>query len=49
MIYKQKRSGIFHNWTITVNPGFKYVEFFAGELLGKGWKLKMSFQVFLSN
>ena len=29
MIYKQKRSGIFHNWTMTVNPGYKYVESFA--------------------
>ena len=30
MIYKQKRSGIIHNWTMTVNPGYKYVESFAG-------------------
>ena len=30
MIYKQKRSGIVHNWTMTVNPGNKYVESFAG-------------------
>ena len=29
-IYKQKRSGIFHNWGMTVNPGNKYVESFAG-------------------
>ena len=29
MIYKQKRSGMFHNWTMTVNPGYKYVESFA--------------------
>ena len=29
MIYKQKRSGIIHNWTMTVNPGYKYVESFA--------------------
>ena len=30
MIYKQKRSGIIHNWTLTANPGYKYVESFAG-------------------
>ena len=30
MIYKQKRNGIIHNWTMTVNPGNKYVELFAG-------------------
>ena len=32
MIYKQKRSGIIHNWIMTVNPGYKYVESFAGGL-----------------
>ena len=30
MIYKQKRSGIIHSWTMTVNLGYKYVESFAG-------------------
>ena len=30
MIYKQRRSGIIHNWTKTVNPGYKYVESIAG-------------------
>ena len=30
MISKGKRSGIIHNWTITVDLGFKYVERFAG-------------------
>ena len=30
MIYKQERSGNFHNWTMTVNPGHKYVESFTG-------------------
>ena len=29
-IYKQQRRGRFHNWTFTVNPGYKYVESFAG-------------------
>ena len=30
MIYKQKRSGIFHNWTLAVNPRYKLVEKFNG-------------------
>ena len=30
MIFRAKRSGIIHNWTKTVNPGYKYVEKFAG-------------------
>ena len=30
MIYKGKRSGIIHNFTMTVNPGYKYIERFAG-------------------
>ena len=30
MIYKQKRSGIIHNWTLTVNSGYKYAKSFAG-------------------
>ena len=29
-IYKQKRSGIIHNWTMAVDPGYKYIESFAG-------------------
>ena len=29
-IFKGKRSGIIHNWTMTVNPGFKYVEKCSG-------------------
>ena len=32
MIYKGKRSGIIFNWTMTVDPGHKYVERFAGGL-----------------
>ena len=49
MIYK--RSGVNHNWTMTVNPGYKYVESFAGGITsfmmeikdvipGKSFKLK---------
>ena len=34
MIFKQKRTGIIHNFTMTVNPGNKYVERFAG---GVAW------------
>ena len=30
MIFKCKRSGIVHNWTMTVDPGYKCVESFTG-------------------
>ena len=30
MIFKGRRSGIIHNWTLTVDPDFKYVEKFSG-------------------
>ena len=30
MIFEGKRSGVIHNWTMTVNPEFKYVERFHG-------------------
>ena len=30
MLFRGKRSNIFHNWTRTVNPGYKYVENFSG-------------------
>ena len=30
MIFKGKRSGVIHNFTMTVNPGYKYVERFEG-------------------
>ena len=29
-IYRGKQSNIIHNWTMTVNPGYKYVEQFFG-------------------
>ena len=32
MIFKQKRTGIIHNFTMTVNPGYKYVERLAGRV-----------------
>ena len=30
MIYRGRQSNNIHNWTMTVNPGYKYVERFAG-------------------
>ena len=30
MIYRGKQSNNIHNWTMTVNPGYKYVDRFAG-------------------
>ena len=30
MIFKGRRSSIIHNWTKTVDPGYKYVEEVAG-------------------
>ena len=32
MIYRGKQSNIIHNWTMTVNPGYKYVERFFGAI-----------------
>ena len=29
MIFKRRRTGIIHKWTMTVDPGYKYVEKFA--------------------
>ena len=39
MIFKSKRSGIFHNWTMTVDPGYKYIERFYG---GISWYMMES-------
>ena len=30
MIFKGKRSGIIHNFTMDVDPGYKYIEKFRG-------------------
>ena len=30
MIFRGKRSGIIHNWSMNVNPGYKFVERFSG-------------------
>ena len=32
MIFKSKRSGIFHNFTMDVDPGYRYIEKFRGGL-----------------
>ena len=39
MIYRGKHSNIIHNWTMTVDPGYKYVEFFTG---GITWYMRQS-------
>ena len=30
MTFRGKRSGVIHNWTMTVDSGYKFVETFAG-------------------
>ena len=32
MIFKGRKSNIIHNWTMTVDPGYKYVEKFSGDI-----------------
>ena len=39
MIFKGRKSNIIHNWTLTVNPGYKYVEKFSG---GISWYMMQS-------
>ena len=34
MLFKSKRTGIFHNFTMDVDPGYKYIEKFRG---GEQW------------
>ena len=45
MIFRGKRSGIIHNWSMTLDPGYKYVERFAG---GISW-YKMETRDFISS
>ena len=45
MIFKGRRTGIIHNWTMSVDPGYKYVEKFAG---GISWYM-METKDFLSS
>ena len=33
MILKGKRSGIIHTWTMTVDPGYKFLEIFFGGII----------------
>ena len=33
MIFKGKRSGIIHNFTMDIDPGYKYIEKFHGGVL----------------
>ena len=33
MIFKGKRSGISHNWTVTVDAGYKYTDKFVGGII----------------
>ena len=39
MIFKGRNSNIIHNWTMTVNLGYKYVEKFSG---GISWYMMQS-------
>ena len=39
MIFKGRKSNIVHNWTMTVEPGYKYVEKFFG---GISWYMMRS-------
>ena len=32
MLFKGKRTNIIHNWTMTVDPGYIYVEKFSGDV-----------------
>ena len=45
MIFRGNRSGIIHNFTMSVNPGFKYVERFSGGII---WYMIESKDVFSS-
>ena len=45
MTFKEERSGIIYNWTMTVNPGYKYVELFAGYI---SWYMMDSKDIFSS-
>ena len=45
MIFKGKRSVVIHNFTMTVNPGYKYVERFEG---GISWYAMNSIDVISS-
>ena len=44
-IFKGKKSNIFDTWTMTVDPGYKYVENFSG---GISWYMMQSKHIFSS-
>ena len=46
MIFKEKRSGIVHNFTMDVDPGYKYIEKFRG---GVQWYMMEPRDIILSN
>ena len=46
MIFKEKRSGIIHNFTMDVDPGYKYIEKFRG---GVQWYMMESKDIISSN
>ena len=47
MLFRGKRSGIIHNFTMDVDPGYKYIEKFRGVCNGIGWNQKIIFQVLI--
>ena len=46
MIFKGRKSNIIHKWTMTVDPGYKYVEKFSG---GISWSTMQSKDIISSN
>ena len=46
MIFKGRKSNIVHSWTMTVDPGYKYVEKFFG---GISWYMMQSKDIISSN
>ena len=49
MIFRGKRSGIIHNFTMDVDPGYKYIEKFRGGVQWYMMESKILYQVFASN
>ena len=49
MIFKGRKINFIHNWTMTVDPGYKYVEKFPRGISWYKMQSRTLFQVFLSN
>ena len=49
IIFKGKRSGIFHNFTTHVDPSYKYIEKFEVVINGIWWNQKIIIQQCVSN